>query len=73
MRGAKEAAVVVGACVACCAVPLAAVAGVAVAPVAAVGIGIAAVWVAASGWNGRRRQASGDPIAAPPGEGIADR
>jgi len=57
VNGLKEAAAVVAACLACCAVPLATAAGIVVAPVGLAVGGLAAVGAGVSAVRQRRRQA----------------
>lgn len=64
MKDAREVAVIVGGCVACCAAPIAAAAGIAVAPVAALGVGVAAVGLAVA----TRRRDPRPGSAVPPSQ-----
>lgn len=62
MKGVKEVAAVGAACVACCAIPVAAAAGVVVAPVGLAVAGVAAAGAGLVAVRQRRRQAT-DPEA----------
>jgi len=60
MKGGRDAAAVVAAWAACCAIPIAAAAGIAVAPIGLAVAGVAAAGAGVIGVRQRRRQAK-DP------------
>lgn len=57
MKGVRETAVVAGACLACCAVPVLAAAGIAVAPVGVAVAGVAAAGAGVVAMRDRHRRA----------------